>query len=225
MRKKTRSFLVWAETTSLTFTAVTLAMGIWQSSRSRSAKAWPTATGVMSKVEVKWTTNSRSRHVTEEQKSWYVDVEYEYTVRGVKYSSRKLGPAFMIKFASKAGAQEYLKKHGYQPGAEVKVYYNPKDPSDAVLQPGESSAWFCYFLAVVFAVPAVIVGLILVGPPLVALAFAAGEKKKGRRRAARRSRRPGREFPVAYTCPACGKTFTIKQSGRYKCECGRAFSL
>ncbi len=32
-------------------------------------------------------------------------------------------------------------------------------------------------------------------------------------------------FPVEHTCPQCGETFTIRKSGRYKCRCGRAFSL
>jgi hypothetical protein len=64
-----------------------------------------------------------------------VDIEYEYTVQGTRHTSPEV-------FPTEVGfPEEMLKK--YPVGARVTVYYNPKNPSDAVLERGTNfNAYF-----------------------------------------------------------------------------------
>jgi len=58
-----------------------------------------------------------------------VYIRYQYSVNGVSYTSRSVNsidsPSYPYSYASR-----------YPFGKDVTVYYNPKDPSKAVLEPG-----------------------------------------------------------------------------------------
>jgi len=76
-----------------------------------------------------------------------------------------LRPEGELPFSERADAEAFLKRHGYEVSKPVIVYYNPGNPSDAVLRPGESRAPIHYLLAVLFGIPAGVLALVYIFAP------------------------------------------------------------
>jgi hypothetical protein len=81
--------------------------------RARASASWPAVDGVFERRSVPDALDSRRR------------AAYRYVVDGKTYQGFREG------FAYKDGPL-------FDPGAAVKVYYDPADPSESVLYPGES---------------------------------------------------------------------------------------
>lgn len=62
----------------------------------------------------------------------YPDVRFEYEVDGRRYESDEFS-ASPTMLGSRPQAEAYLAEHGFTPGAVVEAYYDPGDPSQAVL--------------------------------------------------------------------------------------------
>jgi len=118
---------------SLVFIAIGLGMLYY--ARSVSAKAqqslsWPSTEGIISHSAVlqqmPQTANSN------DAVTYKADVAYRYKVRGRDFSSERIT---LADFSSTTGrAQDIVNR--YPDGAPITVYYNPVDPSDALLEPG-----------------------------------------------------------------------------------------
>ncbi|MFP2904287.1 DUF3592 domain-containing protein [Pyxidicoccus sp. 3LFB2] len=66
-------------------------------------------------------------------------VEYTYTVDGQTYTGEALGRD-VVEVSSKQHAQSHAAR--YARGATVPVFYDPEDPSQALLEPGvQASSW------------------------------------------------------------------------------------
>lgn len=85
-------------------------------------------------------------------------VSYTYQVAGREFRSQRWSPRVPVD-ASEAAARQRI--HRYPPGALVRVYYNPDDPADAVLETGRRLAW----LLLVGAAALILLGLLLVLVP------------------------------------------------------------
>jgi len=124
--------------------------------KAEEVKIWPSTAGeiIKSEIEKGWTrvgTGNKRRRVPYEKPL----IEYSYMVNGQSLVGDKvsfglaegstttstgtqLGPVGVEKHEIvKSPAREIVDK--YTVGAEVMVYYNPGNPSDAVLEPSASS--------------------------------------------------------------------------------------
>lgn len=107
--------------------------GILYYARSVSAKAqqslsWPSTEGVISHSAVlreMQETSGSTRAAT-----YKADVAYRYKVQGRDYSSERIT---LADYSSTTGRAQGIVNR-YPDSAAVTVYYNPDDPSDAVLE-------------------------------------------------------------------------------------------
>lgn len=95
--------------------------------RMFASSGWPTTEGKII------TNRIMGQKIEQYDGTFYTNFEvfirYQYTVDGTTYSSNALNSIDASSYpASFAGR--------YPSGKEVTVYYNPRDPSDAVLEPG-----------------------------------------------------------------------------------------
>lgn len=121
---------------------------LWSSRRDAAqAAGWPTTQGhiVSSAVEsYKTRVGGRSgSRVT----LFEAVVEYSYEAKGRNYHSTQL--AFGPKASGGQGAAE-AKAAQYRPGSSVVVHYDPKNPSNAVLETKVAFGWFVLVLALIF---------------------------------------------------------------------------
>jgi len=102
-----------------------LLVSIFSTQRKASAaRNWPTAAGavVESRLESRRSSNNRG---------WvnYPRVVYTYNVGGKPYVSNRVSPGMEV---GGVGAPGVIAK--YPVGSQVKAYYNPQNPSEAVLE-------------------------------------------------------------------------------------------
>lgn len=64
---------------------------------------------------------------------WLTEVRYRYTVQGVNYTGNRLRAFGLHHFTQESAIQELAP---FQAGQQVKVYYDPAQPSSSVLIPG-----------------------------------------------------------------------------------------
>jgi hypothetical protein len=93
---------------------------------SVASRHWPSADGVIEWSEVQ---SSHGRNGT----AYGARVAYKYTVNGVPYSANRVGHADYVSSHPNHAQSIVLK---YKTGAAVPVYYDPADPSKAVLEVG-----------------------------------------------------------------------------------------
>lgn len=127
--------------------------GGWQLSRGISSYTWPSCEGKI--ITSKVTMSSSHRLRDNKGISYYPDVDYEYVVDGKKYIGEKI---FYGQYGS--GMRDKIQKIAdkYPAGKMVTVYYNPKNPGEAVLERG--IRW-SIFLALILGLIFVGVGIIL----------------------------------------------------------------
>jgi hypothetical protein len=99
---------------------------------------WPSVMGVvqMSTVE---------RRSSEDGYTDYPVVQYSYQVNGQPYQNSKLAPGPEV---GGSGARKVVAK--YPAGAQVMVFYNPQNPSDAVLERKAPALWVMWLLLIIF---------------------------------------------------------------------------
>jgi hypothetical protein len=119
------------------FAAVGLAMlvaglrDVWRAARTQK---WPTASGtVVSTEELQHLRQQPEEAGGGSRIHYEARIHYEYSVGRVHIGSTvvRLGPT---ETSNEATAQSTLAR--YLPGQQVQVAYNPKDPTDSVLEPG-----------------------------------------------------------------------------------------
>jgi hypothetical protein len=109
---------------------IAIGVGLLYYVRSVSAKAqrslsWPSTEGVIAHSAVLMQTSNANTAAT-----YKADVAYRYKVAGRDYSSDRLT---LADFASTGGRAQGIVDR-YTDGAPVTVYYNPVDPSDALIE-------------------------------------------------------------------------------------------
>jgi hypothetical protein len=107
--------------------------------RYRSRKTWVTS-WVTAIIETTATTSNAG--------TYKADISYRYKVKGVNYSSSRI---FLLDFSSTAGRAESIVQN-YPDKSTVRVYYNPSDFSESVLEPGGAGGInLLYILGGIFA--------------------------------------------------------------------------
>ncbi len=117
----------------------------------REALSWPTAAGTVYKSEV------RKNEKAHRGKKYRAFIRYRYEVDGTAHAGKKVrfGPVVTSAREAEATAREF------PVDAAVTVYYNPDDPSDAVLDPSRptGSARTKFLVGIGFILAAATVGM------------------------------------------------------------------
>ena len=134
---------------SLVFIAIGL--GLLYYARSVTAKAqrslsWPEVEGAISHSAVLQQMQQTSS--SNNAATYKADVTYRYKVQGRDYYSERIT---LADFSSSTGRAQGIVDR-YPDGATVTVYYNPVDPSDAVLERGGTTGiGVLYLIGGIFA--------------------------------------------------------------------------
>ena len=100
--------------------------GVYQIHLAVRSGDWPQTTGMVTRAYVApYSGNPRGYY--------QAIVQYRYEVDGIAYTSRRIRAVEL--FSNNLTELERLVK-GYQPGSEVVVYHDPKNPDYALLLPG-----------------------------------------------------------------------------------------
>lgn len=117
------------------------------SAKARQSLTWPAAEGVISHSAVLLQMQESSS--SNDSPTYKADVTYRFKVRGRDYSSERIT---LVDFSSTSRRAQGIVER-YRDGAPVTVYYNPVDPSDAVLERGGTTGiGFLFFCGGAFAV-------------------------------------------------------------------------
>lgn len=108
--------------------------------RGTASLAWPTAKGTI-----------KDANLYHQRKGSNFEVCFVYSVKGHEFTGRRVAHASMS-----SDHQSWVNR--FKPGASVDVYYNPEDPADSVLIPGQQKpalviSGFGLFFAAVGSVP------------------------------------------------------------------------
>jgi len=145
LERKTGYFIAFLFLT--VFGIVLAGFGIVLFQQTASAEKWPTTDGIIFHSTV----DSYREHDSTMHKPL---VQYKYTVNGVNYSSNRV--RFGVISTSDGGyANEVVNR--YPVGKTVKVYYNPDNPSEALLEPGIT--WIEY-LPILFGLIFILIGIV-----------------------------------------------------------------
>jgi hypothetical protein len=99
---------------------------------------WPSTMGnvVMSRID---------RRSSSDGTTDYPVVHYSYQVSGQPYQGSKIAPGMEV---GGTGAGKVVAR--YPSGAQVMVFYNPQNPSEAVLETKAPAQWLLWLLLVIF---------------------------------------------------------------------------
>ena len=123
----------------LILNAVFLGVIYFMRRKMAAVSQWPSTMGTVMTSTIEWRSSSDSGSTA------YPVVQYSYQVNGQAYQSYKLAPGPVV---GGTGAQKVVAR--YPAGAQVMVFYNPQNPSDAVLEKKAPAQWLMWLLLVIF---------------------------------------------------------------------------
>ena len=100
--------------------------------KAKRSTSWPSTEGVIAHSAVLLERQARTSASDSATFTHKADVFYRYKVKGTDYSCSAIS---LMDFSSTAARAETIVSR-YPDNAKVAVYYNPSDPSEAVLEPG-----------------------------------------------------------------------------------------
>jgi hypothetical protein len=119
-----------------------LVLGVVRYKEGKASNHWTEVSAKVESSDVGRTKNKTAGY------RYHAHVTYTYEVRGVSYTSRRVGLAGQ-ESGSESHAQKLLKQ--YPVGGTVKAYYDPARPDKAVLIRGiGSSVWVVFVVGLVF---------------------------------------------------------------------------
>lgn len=131
---------------------------IYNSIRSRkkaaASQGWPVVSGEILEARVVHDVSTDSDG--DRRDSYTPAVRYSYAVGGHAYSGKKLSFGGQTGYGSQAKAQAAL--NSYPLGGTVRVYYNPADPSEAVLERQAGGATVSLVLGIIFVAASLCAG-------------------------------------------------------------------
>ena len=123
----------------LILNAIFLGIIYFMRKKMAAVSQWPSTLGtvMMSRLE--------QRSSCEGGYTDYPVVQYSYQVSGQQFQSMKLAPGPDV---GGSGARKVVER--YPSGAQVMVFYNPQNPSDAVLERKAPAQWLVWLMLVIF---------------------------------------------------------------------------
>lgn len=121
------------------FDAIFLGIILFTRRKVSKASTWPSTLGTVTESRIQMRSNSDGGRTS------YPLVRYAYQIVGRAYESQKVMPGMDV---GGSGAHRVVAR--YPVGAQVMVYYNPENPSDALLERGMPGhiRWFWIILAI-----------------------------------------------------------------------------
>jgi hypothetical protein len=98
--------------------------------KARQSLSWPSVEGEIAHSAVLYQTSTST--TTGGTSTYKADIAYRYKINGANYSSSRIS---IVDFSSTPGRARSIVER-YPDQSRVLVYYNPSDPSEAVLEPG-----------------------------------------------------------------------------------------
>lgn len=121
---------------------VFVGLGIFLLVRSRRDKEkaaqslnWPSVSGKV--IDARMLESTSTDSDGDSSTTYRAHVQYEYEVAGTRYTNDKINVGMVVSTSATKKVQETLAR--YPAGATVKVYYDPNNPSDSVLEQKASS--------------------------------------------------------------------------------------
>lgn len=119
--------------------AIFLAVIFFMRRKMAAVSQWPSTMGTVNSSYLERRSSSEGGSTN------YPVVQYSYQVGGQTYQNSKLAPGPEI---GGTGAGKVVER--YPAGAQVMVFYNPQNPSDAVLERKAPAQWLMWLLLIVF---------------------------------------------------------------------------
>ena len=117
-----------------------LAIIILTQRRMKAVQSWSSAMGTV-------LASYLERRSSSDGSTNYPVVQYSYQVGGQMYQGAKIAPGMEV---GGTGAGKVVNR--YPQGAQVMVFYDPNNPSDAVLEKKAPAQWLMWLLLVIFDV-------------------------------------------------------------------------
>ncbi len=123
--------------------------------RQSASLRWPAAPGTITQAGVvaeerEETGGDRSDTLTQTVMRYRADVRFSYTVKGRTFHADSWKWGLTAYYPDEAAAAAVIAR--YSAGASVRVFYNPANPQEAVLEPGNSGGSFAQLVfAALFA--------------------------------------------------------------------------
>ena len=119
---------------------VFLGLILFMRRKMAAVSQWPSTMGTITSSFLE------RRHSSDDGGSTdYPVVQYSYQVSGQAYQSTKLAPGPAV---GGSGAGKVVGR--YPAGAQVMVFYNPQNPSDAVLERKAPAQWLMWLILAIF---------------------------------------------------------------------------
>jgi hypothetical protein len=120
----------------------------WQLSQQVNASlSWPQTTG---EITASALSEESSGTYDSPNRTYRANIRYRYKVGSRLLSGDKICVGGQLQLSLRGKAEAYLRQ--YPQGKSVTVYYNPRNPSDAVLETREETSWLYLLIGVVFAI-------------------------------------------------------------------------
>jgi hypothetical protein len=119
--------------------AIFLGVIFFMRRKMAAVSQWPSTMGTVNSSYLERRSSSESGSTN------YPVVQYAYQVGGQAYQNSKLAPGPEV---GGTGAGKVVAR--YPVGAQVMVFYNPQNPSDAVLERKAPALWLMWLLLIVF---------------------------------------------------------------------------
>ena len=103
------------------------AVHVWR--RGEATRQWPSVQGEITGVQVRQSYSSRDNDVT-----YDAAIVYRYSVRGKTFDGSRITAGGSPTQSTWSASPSHVRQ--YQQGMEVKVFHDPADPGNAVLQVG-----------------------------------------------------------------------------------------
>jgi hypothetical protein len=123
----------------LILNVIFLAIIFFMRRRMAAVSQWPSTMGTVN------TSYLERRHSSDSGSTDYPVVEYSYQVGPQAYRGLKIAPGPEV---GGTGAGKVVAR--YPAGAQVMVFYNPQNPSDAVLETKAPAQWVMWLILVIF---------------------------------------------------------------------------
>jgi hypothetical protein len=124
----------------LLLNVIFLAIIFFMRRRMATVSQWPSTMGTVISSYLE-----RRRSSSESGSTNYPVVQYSYQVGGQAYQSTKIAPGPEV---GGTGAGKVVAR--YPAGAQVMVFYNLQNPSDAVLETKAPAQWIMWLILIIF---------------------------------------------------------------------------
>ncbi len=110
--------------------------------RASLARKWPVVSGTIKSSGLEQFMSAPSESSERGQRTFQSKVSFAYRFDGIDYVSEHASMGGKVSSTSRGLVERYARK--YRNGAKVKVYVNPLEPSEAVLEPRVSHIWIIW---------------------------------------------------------------------------------